>query len=62
MVEVDVNAVDEEAERRRELAANIHRVLLEAPSKVTLPVAEEEKEGNQEPRLEGKERTLEDID
>lgn len=62
MVEVDVNSVDEEVGRTLELDTDIHRALLEVPSEVTLRVAEEEKEGYQEPRLEGKESTLEDVD
>lgn len=45
MVEVDVNWVDEELERRRDLDASLHRALLEVPSEVTLRMAEEEKEG-----------------
>ena len=62
MVDVDVNSVDEEVEGRRELDADIHRAFLEVPSEVTLLVAEDEKEGGQEPSLEAKERTLEDVD
>jgi hypothetical protein len=62
MVDVDVNSVDEEVEGRLELDADIHRALLEVPSEVTLLVAEGEKEGGQEPFLEAKERTLEDVD
>jgi hypothetical protein len=62
MVDVDVNSVDEEVEGRRELDGDIHRALLEAPSEVTLLVAEGEKKGGQEPFLEAKERTLEDVD
>ena len=49
MVDVDVNSVDEEVEGRRRLDGDIHRALLEVLSEVTLPVAENEKEGCQEP-------------
>jgi len=41
--------------------ADIHRSLLEVPSEVTLLAVEAQNE-NQEPRLESKEKTLQDID
>ena len=62
MVDVDVNAVNEEVEGRRELDAGIHRALLEVPTEVTLLAEEGEKAGGPEPSLEVKERTLEDVD
>jgi len=63
MVDVDVNSVNEELEGRGELDADIQRWLLEVPSEVTLPVAQaEDEKGDQGPRLESKEKTLEDID
>jgi hypothetical protein len=60
MVDLDINSVDK-LEGRRELDADIHRALLEVLSEVTLLVAEGEKNGGQDPSLEVKERTLEDV-
>jgi hypothetical protein len=60
MVDIDVNSVDEETTRPRELDGEVHRELLEASSEVTLPVPGSEVDAETKGEAEGKK--LEDVD